>query len=181
MEQNENSSRDPANVIERNVNALLHHKKEEASKRNFREILIDSVMVFISSMISLFIHTLILLTWVVWNMGWIHVRPFDPRFTILETLATIEAIFLTTFVLIGQKRLKMQADKWAELDLQVSLLTEHELTRVMTLVTAIAKKMDIQEAENKEIEELSKDIHPEKVLDAMEQAKAPPGQNNSTS
>lgn len=63
-----------------------------------------------------------------------------------------------------------QADKWSELDLQISLLTEHEVTKILTLITAIAKKMNIEVAQNKEIEELSKEVHPEKVLDTMEKA-----------
>jgi len=50
------------------------------------------------------------------------------------------------------------------------LLTEHEVTRIMNLVKAIAKKMEIQEADDKEIDEISKDIHPDKVLDTMEKA-----------
>lgn len=82
--------------------------------------------------------------------------------------ASVEAIFLSTFVLISQNRMNTQADKRADLDLQVSLLAEHEVTRLKTLVTAMAKKMDITEANDPEIEELSKDVQPEKVLDTME-------------
>jgi len=63
-----------------------------------------------------------------------------------------------------------QAEKWAELDLQISLLTEHEVTRMLAVVTAIAKKIEIEVVEDKEIEELSKDIHPDNVLDTMEKA-----------
>src|SRR5262249_52131709 len=109
-------------------------------------------------------------TWIAWNLGLLHLKPFDRNFIILATFAAIEAIFLTTFVLIGQRRSNLQADKWAELDLQVSLLTEHEVTRVLNLIKEVAKKMDIEEAHDKEIEELSKDIPPEKVLDTMEKA-----------
>ncbi len=61
-----------------------------------------------------------------------------------------------------------EADKRAELYLQVGLLAEHEITRLITLVTAISKKMDVEEAYDTEIEELSKDVHPEKVMDTME-------------
>lgn len=166
----ENEIPEMAKVIERNINALLHRKKEENRKRNFQERTIDSVTAFAGSMLSFYIHFTFFGTWIIWNLGWIKLKPFDPNFIILATFAAVEAIFLTTFVLIGQKRMNIQADKWAELDLQVSLLTEHEVTRIMNLVTAIAKKMEIQEANDKEIEELSKDIHPEKVLDTIEKS-----------
>jgi uncharacterized membrane protein len=65
---------------------------------------------------------------------------------ILAMFASVEAIFLSTFVLISQNRMNLQADKHADLDLQVSLLSKHEVRRLITLVTAIAKKMDIPDA-----------------------------------
>lgn len=170
MNMPENEIPETAKVVERNVNALLHHKKEEIRKRTIKDKFIDSVTAFASSMLSVYIHTIFFLGWILWNSGWLKLKPFDPNFIILATFAAVEAIFLTTFVLIGQKRMNIQAEKWAELDLQISLLTEHEVTRIMNLVIAMAKKMEIQEAHDKEIEELSKDIHPEKVLDTMEKA-----------
>lgn len=85
--------------------------------------------------------------------------------------ASVEAIFLSTFVLISQNRQAALADQRAELDLQVSLLAEHEITRLVVLVTEIAKKLDIAEAKNAELPELEKDVHPETVLDAIAREK----------
>ena len=157
-----------AKVVERNVNALLRRKKQESNKRSVQEKIVDSITEFISTMYSVYFHLALFGIWILWNTGAFHLKPFDRSFIILATFAAVEAIFLTTFVLIGQKRINIQADKWAELDLQVSLLTEHEVTRMLNLIMAIAKKMDIGEADDQEIEELSKDIHPEKVLDTIE-------------
>ncbi len=61
-----------------------------------------------------------------------------------------------------------QADKRADLDLQVSLLSEHEITKLVTLVTQIAHKMEIEESKDPELSELIRDVHPEKVLDSIE-------------
>jgi uncharacterized membrane protein len=159
-----------ARVVERNVNTLLNRKKKEDRKRTVEERLVDSVTSFVSSMLSVYVHLVLFGVWIFWNTGLLPPKPFDPSFVILAMFAAVEAIFLTTFVLIGQKRINIQADKWAELDLQVSLLTEHEVTRLLNLITAIARKMEIEEAHDKEIEELSKETHPEKVLDTMEKA-----------
>ncbi|HET6995041.1 MAG TPA: DUF1003 domain-containing protein [Chitinophagaceae bacterium] len=159
-----------AGVVERNVNALLHRKQQDKGERTSTERAVDAICRFAGSMLSVYFHIVLFGVWVIWNLGWLPLKPFDHSFIILATFAAVEAIFLTTFVLISQNRMNLQADKWAELDLQVSLLTEHEVTHVMNLVRAIAKKMDIKVAEDEEIEELSKDIHPEKVLDTMEKA-----------
>ena len=170
MNINENEIPEMANVVERNVNALLNRKKEETRKRNLKERIVDSITAFAGSMFSVYLHLILFGGWIIWNLGWLSLKPFDPNFINLATFAAMEAIFLTTFVLIGQKRMNIQTEKWAELDLHVSLLTEHEVTRMMHLVKAIAKKMEIAGADDSEIEELSKDIHPDNVLDVMEKA-----------
>jgi uncharacterized membrane protein len=61
------------------------------------------------------------------------VRPFDPTFVSLATWASVEAIFLSTFVLISQNHAAAAADKRADLDLQISLLAEHEITKPVQL------------------------------------------------
>ena len=63
--------------------------------------------------------------------------------------ASVEAIFLSTFVLITQNRMAAQADRRADLDLHISLLAEHEVTRLITLVSTIAERMGIAPAVNK--------------------------------
>jgi uncharacterized membrane protein len=120
-------------------------------------------------MTFVFLHLVLFGLWIVWNLGWLGLKPFDASFVVLAMFASVEAIFLSTFVLISQNRASAQADKRANLDLQVSPLSEHEITRLITLVTAIARKMDIEQANDPEISELARDVLPEKVLDSIEQ------------
>lgn len=166
----DNETPEVTKIVERNVHALVHRKKEDHKRRSITEKFIGAITSFAGSMSSLYIHSILFGVWVVWNMGLLNVKPFDPNFIMLATFAAVEAIFLTTFVLIGQKHMNAKAEKWAELDLQISLLTEHEVTRILTLITAVARKMNIEVVEGKEIEELSRDIHPDNVLDTMEKA-----------
>jgi uncharacterized membrane protein len=70
-----------------------------------------------------------------------------------------------------QNSLDAQADKRADLDLQISLLSEHEITRLITLVKSIAQKLEIEEARNPEINELSQDVIPDKLMDTLENEK----------
>jgi len=162
---------DMAHIVERNIDALLKRNKEEEQKKTFEEKIADTVTRFTGSMLFVYIHLILFSIWIFWNAGWLGLKPFDPSFVVLAMFASVEAIFLSTFVLISQNRMNAQADKRSDLDLQVSLLSEHEITRLITLVTAIAKKMDIEDAYNPEIDELAKDVHPEKVLDTMEKHK----------
>jgi uncharacterized membrane protein len=67
------------------------------------------------------------------NLGLVPGVPaWDSSFVALAMLASVEAIFLSTFVLISQNRMAAAADKRADLDLQISLLAEHEVTRLAT-------------------------------------------------
>ena len=165
-----NKAPDIARIVERNVNALLHRKKKAQQKRSMVDKIAHRVASFAGTMLSVSLHAILFGTWIAWNLGLLGLKPFDPDFIYMATFAAVEAIFLTSFVLIGQKQMNVEFDKRAELDLQVGLLTEHEVTRILTLVTTIAKTMNIEIAEDKEIEELSKDIHPGKMLDTMEKA-----------
>jgi uncharacterized membrane protein len=160
-----------AQIIERNITALLKRHKEEEQQKSFEEKLADRIAGFTGSMVFVYIHLVLFGVWILWNVGWLGLKPFDPSLVVLAMFASVEAIFLSTIVLISQNRMNAQADKRADLDLQVSLLTEHEVTRLINLVTEIAKKMEIKEAHHPELDELSKDVAPEKVLDTMEKHK----------
>ncbi|HEX8348774.1 MAG TPA: DUF1003 domain-containing protein [Hymenobacter sp.] len=156
-----------AQVVERNIQELLKREKKENKQRTLQDKLADSVTAFTGSMLFVFIHLILFGIWIVWNLGWLGLKPFDPSFVVLAMFASVEAIFLSTFVLISQNRMAKMADQRANLDLQVSLLSEHEITRLITLVSEIAKKMDIMEAHDPEIDELAHDVQPEKVLDTI--------------
>jgi uncharacterized membrane protein len=160
-----------ARIVERNIQALLSRAKKEGKTKTTEEKIADTITRFTGSMAFVYIHLSLFLLWIIFNLGWLGLKPFDPSFVILAMFASVEAIFLSTFVLISQNRMAAQADKRADLDLQVSLLAEHEITRMITLVKAIAAKMDIEASQDPEIAELEKDVQPEKVLDTMEKNK----------
>src|SRR4028119_1093210 len=135
-----------ANVVVRNINALLQTRRQVEQKRTLEERIADTVTKFTGSMTFVYLHLIGFALWIVINLGWLPIKKFDPSFVVLAMFASVEAIFLSTFVLISQNRMQALADKRADLDLQVSLLSEHEITRLLTLVVAMAQKMGIEEA-----------------------------------
>ena len=163
-----------APVVERNIKALTARRQAELARRTWTDKGADLVTGFAGSLLFVWIHLILFGGWIAWNQGWLGLQPFDPSLVILAMVASVEAIFLSTFVLISQNRMAKLADKRADLDLQVSLLAEHEITRLITLVTAIAKKLDIPTADDPELSELATDVHPEAVLDTMERHDAAP-------
>jgi uncharacterized membrane protein len=158
-----------ARVVERNVRALLARRAEDDQAKTRSERIADGVTRFAGSMTFVYIHLVMYGAWILVNLGIIPGVPrFDPTFVILAMEASVEAIFLSTFVLISQNRMAALADKRADLDLQISLLGEHEITRMLSLVQQMAGRMGIEEAADPELDELARDVHPEKVLDKIE-------------
>jgi uncharacterized membrane protein len=163
------SSSGLARVVEQNIQALLEHRKEQESNRTGHERMADAITSFAGSMRFVYIHLVIFGSWIVINLDWVPGIPaFDPSFVVLAMVASVEAIFLSTFVLISQNRMAALADRRADLDLQISLLAEHEVTRLITLVVAMAERMGVEAAQDPELTELSQDVAPEKVMQKME-------------
>jgi uncharacterized membrane protein len=157
-----------ASVVERNIRALVDRSAHEQARRPWSHRLADAVTRFTGTMTFVAVHVVLVAAWVLVNSGLLGVHRFDPSFVILATVASVEAIFLSTFVLISQNRMQALADERADLDLQVSLLAEHEVTRLITLVQAMAEQMGVAQAQDPELAELAQDVAPERVLDAMQ-------------
>ncbi len=157
-----------ARVVERNIYALVSHRREAERSSRWTEKLAGAITRFTGSMTFVLLHLVGYTLWIVINLGVVPgVPPFDPTFVVLAMEASVEAIFLSTFILITQNRMMAAAAQRADLDLQVSLLAEHEITRLITLVSEMAKRMGIEAAHDPELKELAKDVHPERVLETM--------------
>lgn len=168
--QKPDSDQTMASVVNRNIAALLERREAEERSKGAQERLADAITSFTGSMTFVYIHLVLFGGWILINVGWLPIlRPFDPTLVILAMAASVEAIFLSTFVLISQNRMQASADRRAELNLHIDLLAEHEVTRIITLLTAIGKNLGVDESRDPELEELTKDVKPEKVLDTMDQ------------
>jgi uncharacterized membrane protein len=156
-------------VLERNIQALSERRQREERQATFQEKIAEAITRFTGSMLFVYIHLAIFGFWIVANVGWIPGVPqWDESFVVLAMWASVEAIFLSTFVLISQNRMQAAADKRADLDLQISLLAEHEITKIATLVAAIAERLDVRTEVDEEFHEISQNVAPEAVLDEIE-------------
>jgi uncharacterized membrane protein len=169
-----------AQVVDRNIQALLLHRRDQEGSRSTQERIADAITRFTGSMYFVYLHLVLFGAWIAINLGWLPGVPrFDETFVVLAMVASVEAIFLSTFVLITQNRMAELTDKRADLDLQISLLAEHEVTRLVSLVTSIAERMGIEAARDPELAELSQDVAPEKVMEKMEAHERAMGAQNT--
>jgi uncharacterized membrane protein len=156
-------------VLERNITALRERKLREQAEATREERFADSMTAFTGSMRSVYLHASLFGGWIAANVGLIPgVPPWDPSFVVLAMIASVEAIFLSTFVLISQNRMAAAADRRADLDLQINLLAEHEVTKLIALVSALAARGGVAAGVEGELDELKQDVAPERVLDELE-------------
>jgi uncharacterized membrane protein len=114
---------------------------------------------------------------VVWFTAWIaiNVSPgighFDPfPFTFLTLVVSLEAIFLSSFILISQKRAALISERRNQLDLQINLLTEQENTRMLKVLGAIATKLGVSVSDDPSTEVLEQATRPDKLVEQIDRA-----------
>jgi len=155
-------------ALERNIAALERRRREEAAQASLQDRIAQAIASFTGSMRFVWVHLVLYGFWIVANLGWVPgFEPWDPTYVVLAMIASVEAIFLSTFILITQNRMAAAADKRADLDLQISLLAEHELSKLVAMVDAIADHFQIRHGADAEVEELKQNVAPEAVLDAI--------------
>ncbi len=155
-------------VLDRNIRTLQERRRRERAGAGPQEKIAEAITRFSGSMVFVYVHLVFVAAWVAVNVGLLPVVPrFDPTFVVLATVASVEAIFLSTFVLISQNRAAAAADRRADLDLQINLLAEHEITQLIALTRAIALRLEMPEAANPVLDEAARDVAPERVLEEI--------------
>ncbi len=162
-----------AEAVERNIKALEEVRHQLENKKTRQDRIADAITKFSGNLIFIYFHVAWFAVWILWNTGMLGFVPFDAfPFGLLTMIVSLEAIFLSTFVLVSQNRLTELSDKRADLDLQINLLAEYEITKVLQLTDAIADHLGLTEGKDPELEELKKEISPEKVLQEMERTQS---------
>jgi uncharacterized membrane protein len=155
--------------LRRNIQALEDRRRQEAAIATRQERIAEAITAFTGSMRFVYLHLALYGAWILINLGAVPGVPrFDASFVILAMEASVEAIFLSTFVLISQNRMAAAADKRANLDLQISLLAEHEVTKLAETLVDITEHLGITPRNQSELQEVQQDVAPETVLDEIE-------------
>jgi uncharacterized membrane protein len=158
-----------SNVIERNIRTIIRLRQKAADERKLQDRIADAITSFSGCMVFVYVHIIWFGIWILINDGYWGLRPFDPfPYGLLTMIVSLEAIFLSTFVLISQNRQSEEAERRADLALHIDLLAEHELTRVLQMLDAIQDKLGIENDAASELADLEMETRPEDVLAEIE-------------
>jgi uncharacterized membrane protein len=157
-----------AHVIDENIATIAKMREQAEKDKSWQDRCADKITQFSGSMLFFYLHAIWFGAWIGVNLGFFGLPPFDPfPFGLLTMIVSLEAIFLSTFVLISQNRQAEVADQRADLDLQINLLAEYEITRLLMLVDAMSKKIGVQ-CDDPELSELEQKVEPDALLQELE-------------
>jgi uncharacterized membrane protein len=161
-----------------NVQSMRRVEEAALANRSRADRMAAFIARFCGSMPFVWLHVFAFGCWISFN-SWPGLVHFDPYpFTFLTLVVSLEAIFLSSFILISQNYELRISDRRNQLDLQINLLTEQENTKMIQMLERIAKKVGADTAGDPDIRILKEATDPEKLVAQIEQAQRdnPPAQ-----
>jgi uncharacterized membrane protein len=155
-------------LTQRNVECILQLEEAAKNQRTHSELLAERIARFCGSMRFVWVHVAWFSGWIIYNSmpGTRQVDPFP--FTFLTLVVSLEAIFLSTFILISQNHDTQISERRNHLDLQINLLSEQENTKMIEMLTAIAEKIGA-DVHDPHLEQLRQETQPERLAEQIEQ------------
>jgi uncharacterized membrane protein len=163
-----------SDTVKRNIDSIAQLEQEFLRQRSTVACLSDRITDIAGSPLFITAHVL-------WFAGWVLVNTFDVLgiahfdpypFCFLALCLASEAALLSTFVLMSQKRQTHQADQWAHVGLQISLLAEQETTKMLQLLQSICNHLGLKKAvQDRELREMVKETHIVAVMQELEKAR----------
>ena len=155
-------------LTEQNVEAIIRMEEAAKGERTRSDRVAEAIAKFCGSMVFVWVHVVWFGIWVVINLfpGVPHIDPFP--FTFLTLVVSLEAIFLSTFILISQNHDTRISERRNHLDLQINLLSEQENTQMIRMLRAIAEKLGVEVTNDFHLTALSEKTEPEKLAKQIE-------------
>lgn len=155
-------------LTQRNVETVAKLEEAAREQRTRADRVAEVIAGFCGSMTFVWVHVIWFGGWIVFNLlpGIRHIDPFP--YTFLTLVVSLEAIFLSTFILISQNHDTRVSEKRNHLDLQINLLSEQENTQMLRLLQQIAVKVGADVEDHSHARVLEQATNPEKLVEQIE-------------
>lgn len=160
----------PLSRTKENISRIARLENEFLENRTLADRITDAIADFVGSIRFVAIHMTWFVLWVSINSRFSPLYHFDPYpFMLLGQIVSVEAVLLSTFVLMKQNRMSRRADQREQLHLQINLLAEQEATKVLQLQRLICIRLGIVDAvHDQEIKELARDTAVEELAETLQ-------------
>ena len=141
--------------------------------QSYSERASDRITAFSGSMLFIGLHAAWFAAWIIVNLPGVPWSRFDAYpFGLLTMIVSLEAIFLSTFVLVTQNRQAAAADRRARVDLQVNVIAEREVTRLVQLVAEIHQALGLPDVADQELRGMKVETSVSELVEAIDEADA---------
>lgn len=147
-------------TVEKRRKIIRSFKAKANAKRTPTEKFADWLTSKFGSIVFLSLNALWFAIWITVNAGWVPgIEPFDPfPFGLLTMVVSLEAIFLAIIVLISQNREARVGELREEIELQISTISEVEITKLIKLVTILLEKQGVKVDDDPELRKMGKPV-----------------------
>ena len=158
-------ARSSRQATEKNIESILKLEKDDERELSAFHRVSHAVGWFVGTIYFVLFQCVFVLLWIALNTRLLSSGPaFDSYpFPLLSTVLAMEAVLLTSFVLIRQNAMDLRSERRNHLDLQINLLAEKEATSVLKILREIADHLDVDVSADAEREELAKDTAVESI------------------
>ena len=146
-------------LSEMNIETIIQVKDENERRHSRSQGILQAVGGFVGTGTFGGLQLVAVACWLIMNANLVGIiRPFDPYpFSLLSGILSLEAVLLTSFVLIRQNKMNMRADRRNHLGLQINLLAEKESTKILQILDRLSRYFQVQQIEDPETAELRKE------------------------
>ncbi|HEY9826290.1 MAG TPA: DUF1003 domain-containing protein [Stenomitos sp.] len=173
MEESDEQKNVLSSHVERNIDKITNLKKKSELNLTKSQKIIEKIAVFFGKPSFLYGVVAFIALWLVFNLlpqQW-NLPFFDPPpFEWLDQLINFVSLFMTIGVLVRQNRQEQLADQRAEIALQVNLLSEQKITKLIELVEELRKDLpDVYNRIDFEAEMMKEAADPDLLAEALEE------------
>lgn len=156
-------------ALDRNIETIHRMRQRSDEKRNKHQVFADKVASFLGRISNLYFHILLYGGWLIYMLFVSkNTETIISSLMVMGSVATIEALFFSIFILINQRRMHALERRNSDLHLQMSMLTEHEVTQLIRMTHQMASHIGLRLKEKAgELEELKKNVDPDQILEKI--------------
>lgn len=134
-------------------------------KKGWFDRLADELTNFFGTVSFLFLNILFFLSWILINLGFVPgVSVFDPYpFNLITTAVSLEAIVLSIIVLMSQKRASHLADIREQIDFEVNVQAEKEITKILNMLDVIQHELGVDHVDDPELVKMKRDLNIKRI------------------
>lgn len=155
MRHDEKMSPLASEITRRNVRTVRELEALAVAQPSVADRIASFVARFAGSIWFAVVHLVLVVAWIAINTipGLPHWDPYP--YTLLTMWASLEGVFIASFILISQNYAMRLSERRAQLDLQVNLLAEQETTKALELLNEIARQVGARSGDDREVQALA--------------------------